>query len=71
MRIYIFKSDASRELRAFAGDNEGSKLPPRLRPCQAVGVVASGSEPPHKLSRANIEKAIEDDGFQLWRLKKD
>jgi hypothetical protein len=27
MRIYIFKSDANRELRAFAGDIAVSRLP--------------------------------------------
>ncbi len=32
MRIYIFKSDASSKLRAFAADLSGSKLPDRLGP---------------------------------------
>jgi hypothetical protein len=32
MRIYIFKSDGKRELRAFAGDIAGSKLPEQFRP---------------------------------------
>ena len=27
MRIYIFKSETSKELRALAGDPAGSKLP--------------------------------------------
>jgi hypothetical protein len=69
MRLYVFKSDASGELRAFAGDLAGSRLPERFRPWHAVGAVAPGASPPHGLSRDDIEKAIEAQGFQLWRLK--
>jgi hypothetical protein len=69
MRLYVFKSDASGELRAFAGDLAGSRLPERFRPWHAVGAVAPGASPPHGLSRDDIEKAIEAPGFQLWRLK--
>jgi hypothetical protein len=69
MRRYVFKSDASGELRAFAGDLAGSRLPERFRPWHAVGAVAPGAAPPHGLSRDGIEKAIEAQGFQLWRLK--
>ena len=69
MRLYVFKSDANGDLRAFAGDMTGSKLPERFRPWHAVGAVAPGAAPPHGLSRDDIEKAIEAQGFQLWRLK--
>jgi hypothetical protein len=69
MRLYVFKSVASGELRAFAGDLAGSRLPERFRPWHAVGAVAPGASPPHGLSRDDIEKAIEAQGFQLWRLK--
>jgi hypothetical protein len=69
MRLYVFKSDASGELRAFTGDLAGSRLPERFRPWHAVGAVAPGAAPPHGLSRDGIEKAIEAQGFQLWRLK--
>ncbi len=69
MRRYVFKSDANGELRAFAGDVSGSKLPERFRPWHAVGAVAPDAAPPHGLSREGIEKAIEAQGFQLWRLK--
>ena len=71
MRIYIFKSDASSKLRAFAADLSGSKLPDRLGPWHAVGVVGIGKDPPYKLSRDHIERAINADGFQLWRMKAD
>jgi hypothetical protein len=69
MRLYIFKSDANAELRAFAADPAGSKLPERFRPWHAVGVVGAEKAPPHQLSRDTIEKAIADAGFQLWRMK--
>ena len=69
MRLYIFKSDVSGELRAFAGDMTGSRLPIKFRPWHAVGAVAADASPPHGLSREGIEKAIEAQGFQLWRLK--
>ncbi|MGO8740191.1 hypothetical protein [Rhodoblastus sp.] len=69
MRLYIFKSDANAELRAFAADPAGSKLPVRFRPWHAVGVVGPDKAPPHNLSRDTIEKAIADAGFQLWRMK--
>ncbi len=69
MRLYVFKSDASGELRAFTGDLAGSSLPEKFRPWHAVGAVAPDAAPPHGLSREGIEKAIEAHGFQLWRLK--
>jgi hypothetical protein len=69
MRIYIFKSDASSELRAFAEDVTGSKLPDQFRPWHAIGVVRPDKAPPHNLPRDEIEKAIDARGFQLWRLK--
>jgi len=69
MRLYVFKSDANGELRAFAGDMTGSRLPEKFRPWHAVGAVAPGASPPHGLSRESIEQAIDAHGFQLWRLK--
>ena len=70
MRIYIFKSETTKELRAFAADLTGSKLPPSHAPWTATGVVADDKAPPHNLSRETIEEAIETEGFQLWRLSK-
>ena len=69
MNIYIFKSEASRDLRAFSDDQGGQKLPKQFRPWHAVGVVKAGSAPPNKLSRDVIEKSIASAGFQLWKLK--
>jgi hypothetical protein len=70
MRFYIFKSETRNELRAFAGDSVGSKLPKSHGPWTVTGVVAAESAPPHSLSREVIEQAIDVDGFQLWRLRK-
>jgi hypothetical protein len=69
MRIYVFKSELQKGLRAFAGDLTGSKLPEQFRPWHPVGVIGPGKEPPHQLPRNAIEKAIQDQGFQLWRMK--
>jgi hypothetical protein len=41
----------------------------RFRPWHVVGAVAPDAAPPHGLSREGIEKAIDAQGFQLWRLK--
>jgi len=70
MRIFIFKSEANPDLRAFGGDLAGSQLPSQFKPWRAVGAIAPEQEPPYKLSRDVIEKAIENQGFQLFRLSK-
>lgn len=68
MHIYIFKSETRMELRAFAGDPAGSKLPQRHGPWTGIGVVRPEGNPPHGFSRVAIERAINGEGFQLWRL---
>jgi hypothetical protein len=55
--------------RAFAGDVAGSKLPDQFRPWHAIGIVGPDNDPPHRLSRKDIERAIDTHGFQLWRMK--
>jgi len=70
MRIYIFKSETRKELRAFAGDPTGSKLPQNHGPWTVTGVVGPDKAPPHNFSRNEIEEAIYVEGFQLWRLGK-
>jgi hypothetical protein len=69
MRIYIFKSDTSEELRAFSDDPTGVKLPERFRPWHAFGAIAADGDPPHRFPRKVIETAIRDNGFQLWRMR--
>jgi len=69
MRLYIFKSNAKSDLRAFAADLTGSKLPDQFRPWHAIGAVGPDKEPPFRLSRQEIERAIEAHGFQLLRMK--
>jgi hypothetical protein len=70
MRLFIFKSEANPDLRAFGGDLAGSQLPSQFRPWRAIGAVAPDRDPPHNLPRDAIETAIKDQGFQLWRLSK-
>ena len=70
MRIYIFKSETRKGLRAFAGDPGGSKLPSQHGPWTVTGVVAPGRDPPCNFSRDAIQEAIDAEGFQLWRLSK-
>ena len=69
MKLYIFKSEVNNDLRAFAGDLMGSKLPEQFRPWHAIGVVGPENAPPHNFSREKIEEAIGACGFQLWRVK--
>jgi hypothetical protein len=70
MRIYIFKSEANGALYAFAGDEDGARLPAGFAPWRPEGVVEAGRPPPHNLSRIRIEGAIRLQGFQLWRTKR-
>jgi len=70
MRIFIFKSEASPDLRAFSGDLAGLQLPSQFRPWRVVGAIAPDRDPPYKLSRDVIEAAINARGFQLFRLSK-
>lgn len=69
MRLFMFESETTSDLRAFAGDSSGSKLPERLGPWHSTGVVRPDRDPPHKLPRAAIEKAIAAAGYQLFRMK--
>jgi hypothetical protein len=69
MRMFIFKSEANRELRAFAADPGGQQLPTKFGPWHAVGVVREDKAPPHNLDRGAIEKSIASQGFQLFRTK--
>ncbi len=70
MRLFIFKSETSPELRAFGGDLAGTRLPVQFRPWHAIGSIAPEGELSYKLSREPIEIAINDCGYQLWRMRK-
>ena len=70
MRIFIFKSEVNPNLRAFGGDLAGIKLPGQFKPWRAVGAIAPNQELPYKIARDDIEKAINEFGFQLFRFKK-
>jgi hypothetical protein len=69
MRIYIFKSEATGGLRAFASDPKRDRLPRQHGPWTATGTISPDSAPPYNLPRDAIEKAIRTEGFQLWRLR--
>lgn len=71
MRIFMFRSESRKELRAFAGDTRGTKLPANHGPWTGIGVIDANKAPPHNFPRAAIEKAIATTGFQLWRMKSD
>jgi hypothetical protein len=70
MRIYIFKSETRKDLRALAGDLAGSRLPQNHGPWTATGAIGPDSAPPYNFSRDAIQEAIDAEGFQLWRLSK-
>jgi len=70
MRIFIFKSESRTGLHAFASDLIGEKLPKNHGPWTATGVIGDDNAPPHNLSRGAIERAINGEGFQLWRVQK-
>ncbi|MFL4967316.1 MAG: hypothetical protein ACJ8EU_01195 [Xanthobacteraceae bacterium] len=66
MRIFMFKSRAKPNLRAFSGEPAGLQLPQKYGPWDPIGVVRPDVSPPHGFSRKTIEAAIERDSFQLW-----
>lgn len=67
MRLYIFRSEVKSDLRAFADDTLGVRLPRKFGPWALTGAVHAESAPPHGLSRTSIEASIRKNGFQLWR----
>ena len=69
MRIFIFKSQANSALRAFAGEPGGEKLPAQFAPWHAIGVIRDDKVPPFNVSREVIEKAINGEGYQLFKVK--
>jgi hypothetical protein len=69
MRIYVFKSQSRAKLRAFASDPDINRLPQQHGPWTVTGIIGPTSDPPYRLSRDTIEKAIDAEGFQLWRLR--
>jgi hypothetical protein len=58
VRLFIFESNATTGLQAFAGDVAGRNLPDQFSPWGQIGAVASGNAPPYNLSRDTFEKAI-------------
>ena len=69
MRIFVFESKSRHGLHAFAGDIVGSRLPDRVGPWRLIAGSPPGGSLPHGIPRRMIERAIDAEGFQLWRLK--
>jgi hypothetical protein len=69
VRIFIFKSESG-ALCAFSGDADSRVLPSHHGPWHPIGVVRPDADPPYNFTRATIETAIADQGYQLFRLKK-
>jgi hypothetical protein len=70
MIIYRFASNVLPGLFAFAGDRNGTKLPPKYAPWDRTGRIQQHESLPHKIDRGSIEQAISEQGYQLWRMKK-
>jgi hypothetical protein len=70
MIIYRFASNVLPGLFAFAGDRNGTKLPPKYGPWDRTGRIQQHEDLPHKIDRGSIEQAIAEQGYQLWRMKK-
>ncbi len=66
MRIFIFKSEARTDLRAFGGDLAGLQLPDKFKPWRVVGAIAPNQEFPYKYRGLTLKRRL---GFQLFRLK--
>lgn len=69
--IFRFASGAPNSLFAFAGDRMGSSLPARHGPWKSEGNIGPREAIPHQLDRKHIEDAIDEHGYQLWRMKKE
>jgi hypothetical protein len=70
MVIYRFASNVLPGLFAFAGDRDGTKLPPKYGPWDRTGRIQNHEDLPHQIDRGAIEQAIAEQGYQLWRMKK-
>jgi hypothetical protein len=69
MRIFIFKSEANPDLRAFGGDLAGIKLPGQFKPWRAVGTIAPNQDPPYKIARDDIERRLTNAAFSFFDSK--
>ena len=70
--MYTFASGAKSGLFAFARDKAGSKLPKKFGPWRLSGDLLQADQPlPHAFSRDAVERGIQEQGFQMWRIKSD
>ncbi|MEI8144613.1 MAG: hypothetical protein WCH83_04035 [Alphaproteobacteria bacterium] len=68
--LYMFRSEKSDGLNAFAATASGTSLPEKFAPWIRTGSVMPSGAPPFGLSRSAIETGISERGFQLWRRTK-
>ena len=69
--IFNFRSESGHALFAFTGERDGSSLPARHGPWKLIEYIGPGKKMPHAFDREAVERAIDQHGFQLWRLKKE
>jgi len=65
--LYMFRSKKTPDLSCFSRDPKGLGLPEKFSPWTAIGVLRRDQEPPHGLSRKDIESGIDANGYQLCR----
>ena len=68
--LFMFRSRTSEGLCGFSRNSQGTSLPEKFAPWVGFGVVRVDQQPPHGLSRNEIESGIAINGYQLWRHKK-
>ena len=69
MRIYIFKSEIRRGgFSRLRRRSRWEQAPESAWTLDCHRVVRPEADPLHKFSRLSIERAIDGDDFQLWRL---
>jgi len=69
MTLYIFRSQKNPEINGFAGTAKGENLPEKFAPWTLTETILPTRALPHGLNRAQAEKGVVDNGFQLWRMK--
>jgi hypothetical protein len=69
MTLYIFRSQKNSEINGFAATPKGEALPGKFGPWTLTETILPSRALPHGLNRAQAEKGVIDNGYQLWRMK--
>ena len=70
MRIFVFKSEANPNLRAFGGDLAGIKLPSQFKPWRAVGTIAPNQKLRTKSCENTLKRRLTNAAFSFFASKK-